>query len=47
MKCFRCNGKGEIKQITSYFPDEEPDTNWDICPNCEGTGKELDSTVEI
>ena len=38
-KCYRCNGKGGFQQVTSYFPDGEPDVNWDVCPECDGKGK--------
>lgn len=39
MKCYRCNGKGQIKQVVSYFPDGEPDIDWDDCPECDGSGE--------
>ncbi|WP_306010491.1 hypothetical protein [Bacillus sp. MMSF_3328] len=38
-KCYRCNGKGGMQQVTGYFPDGEPDVNWDVCPECDGKGK--------
>lgn len=39
MKCYRCNGKGGMQQVTGRFPDGEPDVNWDVCPECDGKGK--------
>jgi DnaJ-class molecular chaperone len=37
MKCFRCDGRGGYEQLTRV---NEDDTAWDICPMCNGTGKD-------
>lgn len=35
-KCWRCDGKGGYEQWTQFSED---DTAWDLCPECNGSGK--------